>query len=66
GMQRRGLIKDADYDTLVEFLFGAIFHESFLISIREADGEEYQTALDAFCLRYASYCCDLLLIRDSV
>lgn len=63
GLQRRGLIKEADYDTLVEFLFGAIFHESFLLNIEEAQTEvDYDHSLAAFCSRYAKYCCDLLAV----
>lgn len=63
GMQRRGLIKEADFDTLVEFLFGAIFHESFLLNLEEAEQDHYERSLDVFCSQYASYCCDLLLIK---
>lgn len=60
GMQRRGLIKEADFDTLVEFLFGSIFHESFISSIELDDHDDYQQSLDAFCDRYAIYFYDLL------
>jgi AcrR family transcriptional regulator len=63
GMQRRGLIREADFDTLVEFLFGAIFHESFLLNIEETSGDVYERSLDAFCMRYASYCCEMLMVK---
>lgn len=63
GMQRRGLIKEADFDMLVEFLFGAIFHESFLLNIEEAEQETYTRSLDAFCAQFAGYCCEMLLIK---
>lgn len=64
GMQRRGLIKDTDFDTLVEFLFGAIFHESFLLNIDESGPVDYGRSLEAFCARYASYCCEMLMVKN--
>lgn len=64
GLQRRGLIKETDFDALVEFLFGAIFHESFLLNIEEAEPADYTRSLEDFCTRYANYCCEMLMVRS--
>jgi AcrR family transcriptional regulator len=64
GMQRRGLIKEADYDTLVEFLFGSIFHESYLLNIQDTETVDESHSLDAFCMRFASYCCEMLMVKS--
>lgn len=63
GMQRRGLLKEADFEALVEFIFGAIFHEALLLSIKEADNIDYQAVLDSFCKKYADYCYKLLKLK---
>jgi AcrR family transcriptional regulator len=60
GMQRRGLIKDADFTALVEYIFGAIFHEAMLLNIEEASNLDYQSTLDSFSKKYAQYCLELL------
>ncbi|MGC5326067.1 TetR/AcrR family transcriptional regulator [Brevibacillus sp. SYSU BS000544] len=62
GMQRRGLIRDLDFDALVEFIFGIIFNEALLLNIEEADNQDYSIALDKSCKKYAKYCYELLQI----
>lgn len=64
GLQRRGLIKEVDFDAMVEFLFGAIFHESFLLNIEEAEPADYTQSLEEFCMRYANYCCEMLMVHS--
>jgi AcrR family transcriptional regulator len=64
GLQRRGLIKEVDFDALVEFLFGAIIHESFLLNIGEVEPADYSRSIEEFSARYASYCCEMLMIRS--
>ncbi len=60
GIQRRGLIKDMDFEALVEYIFGVIFHEALLLNIEESDNIDYHLTLDCFCEKYAEYCLDLL------
>jgi AcrR family transcriptional regulator len=60
GMQRRGLIKDVDFEALVEYIFGVIFHEALLLNIQESSNIDYQATLDAFSKKYAQYCLKLL------
>jgi AcrR family transcriptional regulator len=63
GMQLRGLIKATNFQALVEFLFGIIFHEALDLSIKEAEGMDYHADLDDFCKKYASYCFNLLKLK---
>lgn len=60
GMQRRGLIKNTDFEALVEYLFGVIFHESLLLNIEESNNIDYHSTLDAFSKKYTQYCLKLL------
>jgi AcrR family transcriptional regulator len=60
GMQRRGLIKDVDFEALVEYIFGVIFHEALLLNIEESSNIDYQSTLDVFSKKYARYCLKLL------
>jgi AcrR family transcriptional regulator len=63
GMQRRGLIKDTDFEALVAYIFGVIFHEALLLNIEESNKVDYQANLDNFCKKYAKYCFDLLKLK---
>ena len=60
GMQKRGLIKDTDFESLVDYIFGIIFNEALLLNIQESDNVDYHTTLHSFCKKYAEYCFNLL------
>lgn len=64
GLQKRGLIKEIDFEALVEFLFGTIFHHSINLNIEESDQLDSEKSLEEFCSKYANYCFNLLTLDE--